>query len=153
MALRQWSGLAQRSMVGGVMLCALAGSPSVARAQDEPETKPLIVYLDEDQTRFLKFGASVQIWARYTEMNPGSKLSEGGLVQDEATDVSIRRFRVSLEAQLSERIMLPLSLSPPRRHALSMPKEVEFDGRGTSGEHPALECQAQSGPGAEYPAG
>jgi hypothetical protein len=38
-------------------------------------------------------------------MNPGSKLSQGGLVQDEATDLSIRRFRLSMEAQLSERTM------------------------------------------------
>lgn len=94
---------AVRALGSGLLLCALAGSPAEARAQDEPETKPLIVYLDEDRTRFLKFGTWVQIWGRYTEMSPGSKLSEGGLVQTVANDVSIRRFRVSMDAQLSER--------------------------------------------------
>lgn len=86
-------------------MCAAAGSPAEAGAQDERPTKPLIVHLDRDHTRFLKFGALVQIWARHTQMNSGSKLSEGGLVQNAATDVSVRRFRVSMDAQLSERTM------------------------------------------------
>lgn len=103
MTRRKWIGLGRLTMVGGLLLCVLAGSPTAARAQDEPKTKGLIVYLDEEQAHFLKFGTSVQIWVRNTKMNPGSKLSEGGLIQDVANDVSIRRLRVSMDAQFTER--------------------------------------------------
>jgi hypothetical protein len=98
-------GQTGRSLVCSLLLCTVVGAPKASRAQDEPITKPLVIYLDQDHTRFLKFGALVQIWARHTQMNPGSKLSEGGLVQEAATDVSVRRFRVSMDAQLSERTM------------------------------------------------
>jgi len=76
-----------------------------SRAQSELGTKPLIVYLDEERQRYLKFGTYVQVWARYTDMNPGSVTSDGGLVQDSATDISIRRFRASMDAQFTEHAM------------------------------------------------
>jgi hypothetical protein len=91
-------------LVSAPLLCALlAGVPAFAGSSDDSPTKPLVIYLDEEKTRYLRFGTWAQIWVRHTQMNPGSKLSEGGLVQDSATDVSIRRFRISMDAQFSER--------------------------------------------------
>ena len=74
MTLRRRFGSRRHLLVGSLLLCFLAGGPTGASAQDEPTTKGLRLNLDEDGSRFLRFGTWVQIWARHTEMNPGSAL-------------------------------------------------------------------------------
>ncbi len=93
-----------------VTTCALglclfaAGSPTVW-AQEEPEPRPLVFYSNTEQTRYVRFGAAMQIWARYTDLNPGSRLSDDGQVLGGIADVSIRRFRASMDVQFAERAL------------------------------------------------
>ena len=97
--------MARITVACALCLCLLDGGAGSVRAQDTQDSKPLIVYLDEEQTRYVKFGTSMQIWARYTDLNPGSSISENGAVQSGIADVSIRRFRASMDAQLTGRTM------------------------------------------------
>lgn len=69
-----------------------------------------------DQGR-LKFNASAQIWARYTELNPGSTIQ--GEARDYATDVSIRRFRVSLSGYVTDRWFVKFQLGTNNLNYLS----------------------------------
>jgi transposase InsO family protein len=64
----------------------------------------------------------------------------------------VRRYNEERSHQ-GYRILLPLSLSPPIRHASRRVKEVDLNGRGTPGEHPTLDREATSGPGSEHPEG
>ena len=41
------------------------------------ETKnPFKVNLSEDGKTYIKFGMNLQVWGRYTDLNPGSKIGE-----------------------------------------------------------------------------
>jgi hypothetical protein len=90
---------------GSVLLCFLALGTPEARAENEPKKNPLAIYLNDEQTRFIKFGAWAQIWGRHTELNPGSQLDSGGAIEDSVTDFTIRRLRFSMNMQLTERFM------------------------------------------------
>ncbi|MCV9386873.1 hypothetical protein [Reichenbachiella ulvae] len=63
--------------------------------------QPTIAPLKVGQQGQLKFGASAQMWARYTELNPGSTIQ--GEAMDHVSDVSIRRFRAYVCGQVTER--------------------------------------------------
>jgi hypothetical protein len=63
------------------------------RAQKK-ETNPLTHYFNREQTHYIKFSGYAQLWARYTEHNPGSKINES-LVKRNA-DLSIRRLRAKM---------------------------------------------------------
>ena len=80
-----------------VILCCLAAGANAGN--------PLMVRLDEDGTRFIRFGGTLQIWGRYTQTNPGSVLTDDGAVQDGMVDISLRRFRASADLQFTPRAM------------------------------------------------
>lgn len=98
---RRWSGLLLVLVLGGLAL-----DVPEARSEKGSDDQPLTVYLDDDGSRFIKLGMWSQLWARHTDLNPGSLLSEDGQVQSSVTDFSVRRFRGTLDAQFTERAMV-----------------------------------------------
>jgi hypothetical protein len=79
-------------LICGLMLGTAGSGVSNAHAQDGPPR--------------IRVGTWAQLWARTTELNPGSLLAEGGDIQERVTDISLRRWRANLEAQLSTNAMV-----------------------------------------------
>ncbi|KRT13338.1 hypothetical protein ASU31_25080 [Pedobacter ginsenosidimutans] len=65
-----------------------------ASAQDKKQNKPLVAYLNEDKSHFIKFSGYGQFWARYTQLNPGSKVNES--LTKSTADLSLRRLRMKM---------------------------------------------------------
>jgi hypothetical protein len=63
-------------------------------AQDTKANKPLKYYLNEDKTHFIAFSGYAQVWARFTELNPGSKINESTV--NSTADISLRRLRMKM---------------------------------------------------------
>jgi len=49
----------------------------------------------------IDFNGSIQLWMRYSQLNPGSEVN--GEVQDELFDLSVRRYRFGLNGRLTKR--------------------------------------------------
>jgi len=63
-------------------------------AQTVPEPGNFVKYLNEDKSHYIKFNGYAQIWARYTDMNPGSKIDESKV--NNTADLSLRRLRLKM---------------------------------------------------------
>jgi hypothetical protein len=63
---------------------------------------PYSIHLSEDGKRYIKFGMNAQLWGRYTELNPGSKV--GSNVTDNTFDFVIRRLRLQAMGMLTEKV-------------------------------------------------
>ncbi|MFD2288591.1 hypothetical protein GJU39_10895 [Pedobacter petrophilus] len=72
--------------------CCVFANPSAA--QDKKQNKPLVAYLNDDKTHFIKFSGYGQFWARYTQLNPGSKVNES--LKKSVADLSLRRLRMKM---------------------------------------------------------
>lgn len=73
------------------------------------ETKsPFKVNLSEDGKTYIKFGMNLQIWGRYTELNPGSKVGDN--VVNDTYDVAIRRLRLQAMGMLTDKVFFHLQL-------------------------------------------
>lgn len=73
------------------------------------ETKnPFKVNLSEDGKKYIKFGANFQIWGRYTELNPNSKIGDN--VVSHSTDIVIRRLRLQAMGMLTENVFFHIQL-------------------------------------------
>lgn len=73
------------------------------------ETKsPFKVNLSEDGKTYIKFGMNLQIWGRYTELNPGSKVGDN--VVNETYDVAIRRLRLQAMGMFTENVYFHIQL-------------------------------------------
>lgn len=66
--------------------------------------KPLRWYLNEEKTHWLALHTYAQLWTRINENNPGSLISEQP--QNTTFDISVRRFRFALQAQLTEKMFV-----------------------------------------------
>jgi len=58
--------------------------------------------LNEDGTNFVKFTFLTQAWLRTADYNPGTTIN--GFAKSSGTDIGIRRYRVQLYGQLTDRV-------------------------------------------------
>jgi hypothetical protein len=56
-------------------------------------------YSEKTNETFIGFSSSLQIWTRYTDLNPGSTIN--GESKNNAFEISIRRYRMQMYAQIS----------------------------------------------------
>lgn len=99
-----------------LILLGLIGPKQVyASAHDSIEAKTV---------KPLKFSASGQIWLRYTELNPGSQIDD--LAETVVTDLSIRRFRMALSGDLSDRIYVKIQMGLNNFNDLSKNSEIRL---------------------------
>ncbi len=73
-------------------------------AQEKPERKELLLPLNESGSHFLKATVLNQVWVRFNQNNPGSLVN--GFAQNNVFDVGIRRLRIQLYGQLTDKIFL-----------------------------------------------
>jgi hypothetical protein len=66
--------------------------------------RPLKWDLNEDGSHWMRVHTYVQLWARYNQNNPGTLIFED--VEKTTTDLSIRRFRAALQAQLTDKLYI-----------------------------------------------
>jgi len=60
----------------------------------KPESGTFVKFLNEEKTHYVKFNGYAQIWARYTDMNPGSKMDQS--ILKNTADLSLRRLRLKM---------------------------------------------------------
>jgi hypothetical protein len=65
-----------------------------AQGNPAPEKGTFVKFLNEEKTHYVKFNGYAQIWARYTNMNPGSKIDES--ILRNTADLSLRRLRMKM---------------------------------------------------------
>ena len=61
-------------------------------------------FINDKKTHWLALHAYGQFWLRYNENNPGSLVSEE--LQNETFDISIRRFRLGLQTQITDELFV-----------------------------------------------
>lgn len=73
------------------------------------ETKnPFKVNLSEDGTKYIKFGANFQLWGRYTELNPKSKIGDN--IVAKSTDIVVRRLRLQAMGMLTDKVFFHIQV-------------------------------------------
>lgn len=77
---------------------AFAAATAMSWAQD------LAWKLDADSTRWIRINALNQVWLRYNESNPGTMVN--GEPKEGTFDIALRRTRLQVTAQLTERALL-----------------------------------------------
>ena len=65
-------------------------------------------YLQAQDNEKIRFSGALQLWMRYTDLNPGSSIGSQGF--NDAFDISLRRYRLGLQGQLNKKIQYSLSL-------------------------------------------
>ena len=92
-----------------IAVSSLAAARLYAQGTNAPgidhSYKPIVLKLDEKGQKFIRFITWHQIWASYTNNNPGT-LDINGKVQKNATDIAIRRSRFLVQVQVSPRFMI-----------------------------------------------
>jgi len=76
--------------------------PQHLQAQDFFKDRKL--NLNEDGSNYVKFTFLTQAWLRHQDFNPGSTIN--GVAQDNGTDIGIRRYRVQMYGQLTDRVFI-----------------------------------------------
>lgn len=68
----------------------------------------IVLRHSHDSSSWLKFSATIQAWARYTDHNPGSAIAVGNSVFESPSpfDIGIRRARFQLFGQVAPRVFL-----------------------------------------------
>ncbi|OXA86706.1 porin family protein [Flavobacterium hibernum] len=74
-------------------------------AQEKPFN---VVNISPDGAKYIKFGMNLQVWGRYSELNPGSKV--GTTQVDETYDIVIRRLRLQAMGMITDNIFFHLQL-------------------------------------------
>ncbi|RWX03775.1 hypothetical protein [Flavobacterium cerinum] len=80
-----------------------AQTPEVAPVKQENNFfKDRKFYLNEDGSNFVKFTFMTQAWIRAADYNPGTTIN--GVAKSSGTDIGIRRYRVQMFGQLTDRV-------------------------------------------------
>lgn len=81
---------------------------SLSNLNAQKKQSPFVVNLSEDGSQYIKFGMNLQVWGRYSELNPGSKIGTDEVNQ--TYDIVIRRLRLQAMGMLTENIFFHLQL-------------------------------------------
>ena len=91
-----------------ILLCFFLTAILPVKGQSPPPgpfgNKPLKWHLNQDSTRWMALHTYVQLWARVNNNNPGTKVFENP--ESTTADISIRRFRLGLQGQLSTNLFV-----------------------------------------------
>ncbi|SHF13524.1 short chain amide porin [Flavobacterium fontis] len=91
-------------MKKGIVLAAL-WSAALSFAQGSPDYGGGLKFnLNTEGSKYMRFIAWNQIWARSSELNPGTMIGEQGATKQE--DIGLRRLRILAYAQISPRYMI-----------------------------------------------
>jgi len=92
-------------------------------SESNPEKKNLVFDLNEDGSHFVRATFLNQVWMRYTANNPGTTVD--GFRKPQTYDIGLRRTRIQLFGQLSDRVFFytqfgqnNLAYNSPRKQGL-----------------------------------
>lgn len=85
----------------GILVFLIVMNASVSA---QPYWKDRKLYLNEDGSNYFKLTFAVQPWLRNMQYNPGTTIF--GYPKKGGTDIGIRRYRVQLIGQLTDRILI-----------------------------------------------
>jgi hypothetical protein len=101
----------QKSKFASILILLLVTSRASYAQFGDKMKKGLNFYLDsKDSSRFIKFEVVTQLWTRYTDASPLTQVGAGGAgvagnySQRGIADVSVRRARLIMSGQLTDRI-------------------------------------------------
>jgi hypothetical protein len=103
-------------MVRKILFCCIfiQGIPSETNAQttkqnetaiQAPKTNlknPFVFNLTKNGKNYIKFGLNAQLWGRYTELNPGSRI--GNSYANQHFDIVVRRIRIQMMGMLANKV-------------------------------------------------
>nr|WP_315396169.1 hypothetical protein [uncultured Sphingobacterium sp.] len=70
----------------------------------------LIHYLNKEHTRYVSFSGYAELWARYTQLNPGSLVNNEQV--GSVSDLSLRRIRAKMTYKPTENLYFVLQMGP-----------------------------------------
>ena len=87
---------------------ATLGLSSQVKAQKKNDfnNPPLTHYLNDEHSRYISFSGYAELWARYTQLNPGSLINNQA--KSDVSDLSLRRVRVKMTYKPTEKLMFVL---------------------------------------------
>lgn len=87
----------------------MLGGAETANAQSNEFGNPKMTkFLNKEKTRYVSFSGYAELWARYTQMNPGSLVN--GEQMDNVSDLSLRRIRAKLTYKPTEKLLFLLQM-------------------------------------------
>lgn len=91
-----------------VSLFHLTGSK--AQTKNDFNNPPLTHYLNETHSRYIQLSGYAELWARYTQLNPGSAINNEQ--KSGVSDLSFRRIRVKMTYKPTENLLFVLQAGP-----------------------------------------
>lgn len=91
-----------------IALFSLVGLMGKLEAQKKNDfnNPGLTHYFNEDHSRYISFSGYAELWARYTQLNPGSLVNNEA--KSDLSDLSLRRARVKMTYKPTEKLMFVL---------------------------------------------
>jgi hypothetical protein len=105
------------------MLVAFA-LQAVAQIPNNRFNDGLKLYISKDSVSWLKSTIALQTWARYVDNNPGTTIN--GFAQAHTNDIGIRRFRMQLFGQVTNKVFLYTQFGINNFNSLSTRKQGAF---------------------------
>jgi hypothetical protein len=146
------AALAALALAGPLGAQAQVQSEAQAQPQIQPQAAALPTFflkdgklaLNADGSRYVKFTLLNQAWARYNQSNPGSTVN--GTRREHTTDFGIRRFRVQMFGQLTDRVFIYSQFGQNNFNSLSA-RKAEFFLHDATGEYAVVKDQLSLGLG------
>jgi len=92
----------------GLAILTIVGMSAKMEAQKKNDfnNPGLTHYLNDEHTRYVSFSGYAELWARYTQLNPGSLINDQS--KSDVSDLSLRRVRVKMTYKPTEKLMFVL---------------------------------------------
>lgn len=138
------SALYIHETIFGKHLITATGAFTLAFSAGVQMTKDRKILLNEDGSQYLKFTMAAQVWARNTNLNPGSTIN--GYTSNNYSDIGIRRMRIQMFGQIADRVNIYTQIGQNNFNFLSDRKQGFFIHDAT-GEYEAVRNKLSLGAG------
>ena len=100
--------MTRRTFKLGLAVLSMLGLYSKVEAQKKNDfNNPMLThYLNNERTRYISLSGYAELWARYTQLNPGSRINNQA--KSDVSDLSLRRVRVKMTYKPTEKLMFVL---------------------------------------------
>ncbi|UOE38762.1 MULTISPECIES: hypothetical protein [Chryseobacterium] len=100
--------MTRRTFKLGLAVLSMLGLYSKVEAQKKNDfNNPMLThYLNNERTRYISLSGYAELWARYTQLNPGSLINNQA--KSDVSDLSLRRVRVKMTYKPTEKLMFVL---------------------------------------------
>lgn len=100
--------MTRRTFKLGLAVLSMLGLYSKVEAQKKNDfNNPMLThYLNNERTRYISLSGYAELWARYTQLNPGSLINNQA--KSDVSDLSLRRVRVKMTYKPTEKLTFVL---------------------------------------------